>query len=93
MWSLNDFILKVRSLAANSQRMREELRRKYGKDSFDKVALETELQAKIGCGHTSATKNKSTVLLAWGKLKPISLLIAFANGRSTKAVVSCQYKI
>lgn len=58
------YLKQVRSLAANSQRMREELRRKYGKDSFDKVALETELQARIGRGHTSATKNKSTVLLA-----------------------------
>ncbi|KAF6030581.1 hypothetical protein EB796_011118 [Bugula neritina] len=55
---------KVRSLAASSQRMREELRRRYGKDSFDKVVLETELRNKIGSGHISATKNKSTVILA-----------------------------
>ena len=58
------YFLQVRSMAATSQRMREELKRKYGKDSFDKVAFETELQNKVGQGLRSATKNKSTVLLA-----------------------------
>ena len=51
-------------MAATSQRLREELRKKYGKDSFDKVAFETELQNKVGQSRFSATKNKSTVLLA-----------------------------
>ena len=57
-------VCQVRSLAASSQRMREELRHRYGKDSFDKKALETELQCRIGQGHRSATKNRSTLTLA-----------------------------
>ncbi|XP_067933775.1 coiled-coil domain-containing protein 177-like [Watersipora subatra] len=55
---------KIRSMAANSQLMREEMRKRYGKDSFAKKAFETELQNKVGQGRFSATKNKSTVLLA-----------------------------
>jgi len=58
-------VLQVRSLAANSQRVREEMRARYGKDNFDKKALETQLQSQVfEKGRMSAAKNKSTVILA-----------------------------
>ena len=46
------FILpfQLRTLAYNSQILRDQLKERYGKDSFDKKVQKVELDAKLGLG-------------------------------------------
>lgn len=55
---------KVRSMAATAQKLREDLKKQYGGDTFDKKVREVEMQSRVGSGIKSAARNTSTVVLA-----------------------------
>lgn len=56
-------IEQSRAIAKESQKLRDDLKKQYAADSFDKKVRSAELQAKIGAGVHGATKNMSSLHL------------------------------